>query len=143
MKKSTETQEVISMILGIGRAIRKQVEEASRRGRRLSIIQIETLRIIRGHRGILMKDLAGQLYISPPSATSLVDELVKKRLAARSYDKKDRRLILISLTPKGKKGLEKSLKGKMEWIQNKIKLLTSKEQQNLLRILEKLAEENN
>jgi len=131
------------MILGIGRAIRKQAEEASRRGRRLSIIQIETLRIIREHRGILMKDLAGQLFISPPSATTLVDELVKKRLAQRSYDKKDRRLVLISLTPKGKMGLEKSLKGKMEWIRGKIKLLSGNEKKNLLKILEKLAEDYN
>ena len=70
----------------------------------LSILQIEALWYVKEEKEVLMKDLASHLFIAPPSATSLADDLVKAKLVKRSEDKKDRRTTAISLTPKGEAG---------------------------------------
>lgn len=91
---------------------------------------------------MLMKDLACCLFIAPPSATSIVDDLVGRKLATRSADKKDRRITKISLTAKGKKALENYSRKKLEKFKKRIEKLTLREKSTLFKILEKLAQEN-
>ena len=50
-----------------------------------------------------MKDIAKFLGITPPSATSLVNHLLKSGLVRRQADVTDRRLIRVVLTKKGEK----------------------------------------
>jgi len=126
----------------MGRAIKKQCFKDSRGAGRLSIFQIEALWHIQEEKEVLMKDLASHLFIAPPSATSLTDDLVKAKLVARSEDKKDRRTTAISLTPKGKRALANFLKKRMEKVKKRIGKLTQAEKKSLLAILEKLAKEN-
>ena len=52
-----------------------------------------------------MSDLAEMLNIAKANMTTLVDPLVESGYVAREPGKKDRRVILISLTSKGKKYL--------------------------------------
>jgi DNA-binding MarR family transcriptional regulator len=63
--------------------------------------------------GMLMKEgslsmstLGTRLYISKPYMTSLVDALIKDGLVERQSDLTDRRVIRISITPKGMEQLE-------------------------------------
>lgn len=109
----------------------------------LSILQIEALRFVRDEKDVLMKDLAKYLFIAPPSATSIVDDLVKGKFVVRSEDKDDRRNISVSLTPKGKRALEDCLRKKMEKVVRKIDLLSSGEKKTFLSLLEKLSKEQN
>lgn len=51
--------------------------------------------------GIPLKDLAKSLHISVPSASLLVDVLVKKGLFIRKENPRDRRSICIKLSPDG------------------------------------------
>ena len=53
-----------------------------------------------------MSTLGKMLYISKPHMTTLVDALFSERLVERHYDPNDRRVINISLTPKGMERLE-------------------------------------
>lgn len=143
MSKGSAAEKIISRMFNIGRAINKQFLEENKRKNRLSILQIETLRYVRENQGVLMKDLAWHLFITPPSATSLVNELVRAKLVGRSSSKKDRRITGISLTKKGKKVLEKTMIQKMEKIREKIDKLTAKEKNFLLKVFEKLAKDDN
>jgi DNA-binding MarR family transcriptional regulator len=138
MPKSTATEKIIAMILSTSRSFRQQAV-GREKVCRLSILQIETLRFIRENRKVLMKELAEYLYITPPSATSLVDELFEQKLVRRAEDKKDRRITKISLTTSGKRLLANSLRKKMDQFRKKIEILNTKEKKSLLKILEKLA----
>jgi len=142
MKKRTATEKIISLMFNMGRAIKKQCLESCGRADELSILQIEALWYVKEGKEVLMKDLASHLFISPPSATSLADDLVKAKLVKRSEDKKDRRTTSISLTPKGKRALANFLKKRMEKAKKRIGRLTQAEKKSLLSILEKLAKED-
>lgn len=142
MKKRSATEKIISLMFNMGRAIKKQCLESSGRADGLSILQIEALWYVKEGKEVLMKDLAGHLFIAPPSATSLTDDLVKEKLVKRSEDKKDRRTTAISLTPRGKRALANFLKKRMEKAKNRIDKLTQAEKKSLLAILGKLEKEN-
>ncbi|MCX6766933.1 MAG: MarR family winged helix-turn-helix transcriptional regulator [Candidatus Moranbacteria bacterium] len=114
MKKRSTAEKIISLMFNMGRAIKKQCLESCGRTDGLSILQIEALWHVKEGKEVLMKDLASHLFIAPPSATSLTDDLVKAKLVKRSEDKKDRRTTAISLTPKGKRALANFLKKRME-----------------------------
>ena len=142
MKKRPITEKIISLMFNMGRAIKKQCLRENGRPSGLSILQIEALWFVREKKEVLMKDLASHLFITPPSATSLTDDLVKEKLVARSEDKKDRRTTSISLTAKGKRALANFLKKRMEKAKNRIDKLTYSEKKSLLRILEKISKAN-
>jgi len=143
MANNATTEKIIALIFSLGRSIRKQIQEENEREGELSVLQIETLRFVRGEKDVLMKDLAKYLFITPPSATSIVDDLVKDKFVFRSEDKNDRRNISISLTAKGKKTLENCFKKKMEKVGKKIDLLSAGEKKTFLKLLEKLSKETN
>ncbi|HUD08810.1 MAG TPA: MarR family transcriptional regulator [Candidatus Saccharimonadales bacterium] len=142
MKKRSATEKIISLMFNMGRAIKKQCLESCGRADGLSILQIEALWHVKEGKEVLMKDLASHLFIAPPSATSLADDLVKAKLVKRSEDKEDRRTTAISLTPKGKRALANFLKKRMEKAKKRIDKLTQAEKKSLFAILEKLAKEN-
>jgi len=142
MKKKSTTEKIISLMFNMGRAIKKQCLKQNGRSSGLSILQIEALWYAGEKKEALMKDLAGHLSITPPSATSLADDLVKAKLVARSEDKEDRRTITITLTAKGKRALANFLKKRMKKAKKRIDKLTQTEKKSLLRILEKISRTN-
>lgn len=141
MKKQNSTDKIITLMFNLGRSINKQYFEENRKEGRLSILQVETLRFIRENKEVLMKDLARHLFITPPSATSLVDDLFQAKLLGRVGNKEDRRTTAIYLTAKGKKRLKDVLNKKMEKVRKMINKLTAKEKNLLLSIFEKLSRE--
>lgn len=50
-----------------------------------------------------MRDLSQSLRISKPAATGLIDRLIAQKLVRREGDKEDRRIVRVSITPKGRK----------------------------------------
>jgi len=48
-----------------------------------------------------MSDLSHQLGVSPSTVSSLVERLVEAHFAQRREDERDRRNVLVSLTPEG------------------------------------------
>lgn len=65
--------------------------------------------------GVLMKsgplsisDIGRSLYISKPYMTALIDSLMEKALIERENDPDDRRVIIITITPRGKKHLQRA-----------------------------------
>ncbi len=54
-----------------------------------------------------MSDIAQELGISLPSATSLIDRLTDKRLAERQHDTADRRVVICQITAAGRVEVER------------------------------------
>jgi DNA-binding MarR family transcriptional regulator len=73
-------------------------------------MRLETLRFISANGGATMHDVAGYLRITAPSATSLVRGLMRRGFLVRKAGKADKRIVFLSLSPKGKKLLDTYVK---------------------------------
>jgi DNA-binding MarR family transcriptional regulator len=71
-----------------------------------SIVHEEALRFLQEKGDLNMADFAKLLNVTKPSATCLVNNMVKKGLITRKYSLKDRRKISIGLTKKGEEALK-------------------------------------
>lgn len=104
----------------------------------LTIGQIEILYFIKNKKQVLMKDIAEFLNITPPSATSLINNLVLNDILERKCDKDDRRMVWLSLTNKGEVIFEKAKKERIKIFENIIANLTLEEKNTFLNILKKI-----
>lgn len=104
----------------------------------LSILQIYTLRFLKEKANAQMSEIAEHFHIELPSATSLLNKLVTLQLVERKPDEKDRRLVRISLTEAGNKLLKRALEEKINQIEHMLSYLSEEEQEELIRLLEKL-----
>lgn len=105
----------------------------------LSILQFQTLIYIKKNNNAQMSEIAQEFNIELPSATSLINKLCKTKLVARKADKKDRRLVRISLTKKGTVLLETALHERSKKIQENLAYLSKKDKYDLLRIIQKMS----
>ncbi|MCD6233304.1 MarR family transcriptional regulator [bacterium] len=100
-----------------------------------SFLKFATLRFISKKRNPTMKEIAQWLKITPPSATSLIDSFFKAKLIKREFDRKDRRIIRLKITEKGKKLLKETQQEHRKRMKRFISKLSPRDQKNLLRIL--------
>lgn len=101
----------------------------------LSLLQIQTLLFLLEHPSIQMGDLASFFSIEMPTATNLINKLVREDLVSRQQDKEDRRLVRILLTGKGKELLENVMKERNKKLSQLLSFLSTKDKDNLLRII--------
>jgi len=78
-----------------------RVEMRRGRGAELSIPQFRTLRFIQRNPDSSLSDLADHLGLTLPSASKLVDGLVKQKLLTRKESAEDRRRLTLLLTQNG------------------------------------------
>ena len=100
--------------------------------------QCQTLWFVAEHKRPNMQDVAKHFKITAPSATFLVEELVRANYLARHASPVDRRKVELVLTQKGKQAV-KTLMQKRELVLNKIfKTLSDTERTDLNHILKKI-----
>lgn len=100
--------------------------------------QYQTLQFVAQRARVNMQEVAHHFKIRAPSATFLVEELVRGGLVERHANAKDRRKVEITLTPKGKREF-KTTDGKRSAILAKLfGTLEEGDRQELNRILEKI-----
>ncbi|MEJ0021183.1 MAG: MarR family transcriptional regulator [Candidatus Doudnabacteria bacterium] len=103
-----------------------------------SPLHLRVLHFISNNHPTVMKDIADLFGVTPPSATSLIEGMVKSGLIARSAVRNDRRIVQLKLTKKG----QILLKNGSQFFKKKIRAaladLTSVERATLIRIIEKL-----
>ena len=129
---------VISLVFSVSRLIReKYVYDKS--SSQLSYLNLETLRYVKEKKDPLMKNVADYLCITPPSATSLIDSLVKVDLLKRIFDDNDRRSIRLKITNQGKKMIGKNLVEITARMKKALSPLNKEEQEKLIKILKKLS----
>jgi DNA-binding MarR family transcriptional regulator len=84
------------------RAFKKAMTEAfvaEAKAAGCSVSYLEVMRYLAEHGEVSMKDIAGHLGVTPPSASALVDAMVAKQFLSRRPGSKDRRRIRLTLTP--------------------------------------------
>jgi DNA-binding MarR family transcriptional regulator len=68
----------------------------------LSANQYNVLRILRGSpEGLACGEIAGRMITRDPDVTRLLDRLEKRGLVARCRETKDRRTVMVRITPEG------------------------------------------
>lgn len=84
-------------------ALMPHVMEAVLHEKGVTPLQIMTLKTLKEQdKKCKMSELAEMRYLTPAAATGIVDKLVHLGMVERSFDEHDRRLVLLSLTERGK-----------------------------------------
>lgn len=133
---------LISLIFNANRMIR---ENMGKHGSidPFSMARFKVLTLVFEKSSPTMKEIADSLYITSPSATSMINQLVIGKELKRVLDKKDRRIVRLVITPKGKKTLavlRKEAAGRMNKI---IETLDEKEKNQMANILTKIINSHN
>jgi len=104
MNKQTIQEELMNLAYQIARQMRKQMG-GSAHGTlkdKVSPYQMHVLFHV-AQQAVTMGELADEMNITLPSATSLVDRLVKRGWVERQQDPEDRRIIRLAITDAGRK----------------------------------------
>ncbi len=105
----------------------------------MTMAQIKTLFTISQGETVPVSRIAEYLGVGQPTASHLVDKLVRQGLAGRSESTTDRRVTLVRLTPKGEDLVRRLYQGGEEQYRSWVSKLTDEERKNLLSGLQALA----
>jgi DNA-binding MarR family transcriptional regulator len=105
----------------------------------LTTEQFSVLAAVKSRGGSLKPSELGTILARKPNSMSmLVDRMVKAGWVRRTRDRKDRRLVNVSLTSKGEKALEPAAPAGWEFIQKILSPLSDKDKEALNTMLEVL-----
>jgi DNA-binding MarR family transcriptional regulator len=89
---------------------------------------------------ITMSELSSTLNVPMSTATRIVDGLVKNDLAERVNDSNDRRIVRVGMSKNGRELYETGMAYNKQRISKLLKNFTAEEQEELLRLMNKLFE---
>ncbi len=131
------TTKIIDSIFTFSRMLKEKMGAKSDIAN-LSMVQLQTLSFLSKNPKSAMRDIADFLHIELPSATNLIEKLVKLQFVERRLDAKDKRWVRISLTAKGKGLLVKAKKDRAKNMGKLLSRLSEEEKTTLLSVLQKL-----
>src|SRR3989344_8311423 len=103
MNRTKSVDQLIELLFKTGQLIREHTKPREKLNL-ASFVQLHILQFIAMsdiNKPINMSDIANYLNITPPSATSLVNNLVKNKELKRVPDTNDRRVVRLILTQSG------------------------------------------
>ncbi|MCK4912410.1 MAG: MarR family transcriptional regulator [Candidatus Omnitrophica bacterium] len=136
-KFSEELVETITYVHRLANSMLKRRADALFQGK-ITFPQYVALEALNVDKPLKMNNIAKILKISLPAVTGLINRLVIMKLAKRVYDQRDRRVIFIALTAKGKKIIEQTKSARKEIISDIFDVLSEAERQAYLGILRKI-----
>ncbi|HWA32241.1 MAG TPA: MarR family transcriptional regulator [Candidatus Paceibacterota bacterium] len=136
VKKPSREEGLEKALLALRQAMNSALtDEARECGCSLSNFQV--LKFVAEKGRPSMKDIARKLRVTPPSASSLVDTLVAKKLVARILAPEDRRSVRVILAPGGHKLLSDLHKHKSSIFRKMLSRLGARDRSEFTRILMK------
>lgn len=104
----------------------------------LSIIGFHVVSLLEMHDAMPMSRLADELGVALPNATGIVGRLTEAGIVQRSSDEADRRVVLVSLTDKGRELIGEMEVGRQERMTRLAGLLDPTQQRRLLQSVKDL-----
>jgi DNA-binding MarR family transcriptional regulator len=101
-------------------------------------MRLEALRFVRENNNATMHDIAKYLRVTAPSATSLVSGLVRSGQLVRTVGNADKRVVRLSLSPRGAKALGEYLRNSGMVMRELFSKLEARDVRALARILQQL-----
>ena len=83
------------LVFTLSRITRDGIED---KNNSLSYIQFQTLSFLIRKKTPTMKEISEYTHITPPSTTTLIDNMVRMKYILRIHDKTDRRIIRLEIT---------------------------------------------
>lgn len=123
--------DIAGMAMELGRLIRKEMAQGDDEQ---SPIRMHALCFIKEHPKMRMSDLASLMKISPSTATTFIDRLVKAKLVRRMADKENRKIVCLQLTPQGSKAMAEHHKRKQLLLKKIFAVLSPSDKAHLTRI---------
>jgi DNA-binding MarR family transcriptional regulator len=112
------------------RVIRKEFR--SQRDPDLTLPEFRGLAFINRNSGCALNEVAEQVGLEPPSASKLVENLVRRGLVKRVSDPVDRRRLQLSILPKGERSIAAAFDHTREFLAGRLAHLTEEDRENLL-----------
>lgn len=137
MEKGDQISQIISLIFNMRQILHEKM--AKKNDCQASFLQVVTLKYIKDKKPP-MKDVADYLSITPPSATSLIDNLISSGMITRKLNAEDRRMVRVEITKKGLSFIKSHIEEVSERMRKGLKALSKKEQEQLSTILTKVTE---
>lgn len=131
---------IVELFDYIGDKILKTAEITLKSYENLTIVEANALYVIGPHEPKTMKQIAEALGVAVSTPTRTIDRLVGKGLVTRKVAKKDRRKLLIELTPEGKDLLERMNEEGISMARKMFENLQDEEIATLKKILLKISE---
>jgi len=128
---------LINLFFMTHRSLHKHMQEA-KVITAFSFLQFITMKFVSEEGQASMKDIARFLSITPASATSLANGLVRMGVLERVADASDRRVILLRSTAHGRKALSRTDSQAKKELKRIFLQLSDNDRKNLAMILEKL-----
>ncbi|UPK26834.1 MarR family winged helix-turn-helix transcriptional regulator [Bradyrhizobium sp. 195] len=106
----------------------------------LNALDAQTLMFIAEHPGCGMGDVARYLNVAMTTMSSAVDRLVKKDLIERRRPEDNRRAVALSANEKGRQVVDEHIEGYRQACRTMLQALETSEQDELIRLTEKIAD---
>jgi len=104
----------------------------------LTVSQLRFLKAVNDLGEAGMRSISDALSIAPPSATMTADGLVSAGLISRRDDPSDRRVVLVTLTPKGKNLMRRFLDAKRSRWREIMESLSESDRKTLISTLKQI-----
>lgn len=125
-------------------SLRRKIMESCRKEglpNHLSMPQVEILSFIGPDGSATMKEIADHLKITPPSVTTMIAEMEKKKIVERKADPADRRRVSIIFSKSTQKIYSSILEKKKEVLTSMLSRLSAHDKKELERIITILIKE--
>ena len=106
----------------------------------VTVPQLVLLEVLREQGMSTMSSVAKLMGITTSAVTGLADRLIRAKFISRVRGIKDRRIVLVSLTDKGKDVVKKLQLYREKTVRKAFRNLTEKEQTEYLRLIRKIYE---
>lgn len=133
------SQRMIELLPRLIRGISQHESNSLSRGD-ITLPQLWALEHLARRQGCPMHELAQALGISRPAATGLMSRLITQRLASREHDRQDRRVVRVTISPKGRRILSNIWGQKRRAIAAVFSQLSAADRAQYLAILERVVE---
>ena len=117
-----------------------RLAEANLRPLGLSLLEVRALRLLSREGPQPMVRLSGELLVSQPAITGIVDRLQRQALALRVRDRDDRRVVYVRITPAGRRVLARAIAIHRSFVRESLGHLPPREAARLSGILASLGD---
>jgi|GEM_PF-511072 DNA-binding MarR family transcriptional regulator len=131
--------EIVGLFVAIGRTLQRRGVPAWLQQLDLTIAQLRVLFWLAHEGPVTIGRLAELLGVGQPTASHLVDRLVRAQLVARTEDPHDRRYTLARLTERGEEMVEMLHQARRDWLRTCLARLGADERAALLHGIRALA----
>lgn len=104
----------------------------------MKFLRLQALHFVAARKSPTMKNVSDYLCVTPPSATSFVNSLVKAGHLKRERDESDRRIVRLAVTAAGQRLIAKKSVFIRETINSVLDNLTESEKSSLIKIIGKI-----